>query len=210
MPHNAGPFWYNIRPMTAIIDYKAGNLTSVKLAFAALGAEAAVTRDPEAIRSADRIVFPGVGAAKSAMENLRALGLTDVVREAAVSGRPFLGICLGMQILFERSEEDGGVETLGVIPGRVRRFPDVPGFKVPEIGWNQVSFQPPATNHQPPEFYFVHSYYAEICPYTCGTTEYAGVEFTAMVKKGNLWACQFHPEKSGRLGLDLLRRWLSC
>ena len=133
-----------------------------------------------------------------------------VVREAAVSGRPFLGICLGMQILFERSEEDGGVETLGVVAGRVRRFPDVPGFKVPEIGWNQVSFQPPATNHQPPEFYFVHSYYAEICPYTCGTTEYAGVEFTAMVKKGNLWACQFHPEKSGRIGLELIKEWLSC
>ena len=185
--------------MIAIVDYGAGNLTSVKLAFAALGAEAVVTSDPEVIRRADRIVFPGVGAARSAMENLRALGLEDVVREAAVSKRPFLGICLGMQILFEHSEEDGGVDTLGILPGRVRRFPDVPGCKVPEIGWNAT---------RAGEFYFVHSYYAEVTPDTCLTARYAGVEFTAMVKRGNLWACQFHPEKSGKVGLALLKAWL--
>lgn len=124
--------------MLAIVDYKAGNLTSVRNAFAALGVEAQVTRDPAVIRAAERVVFPGVGAAGSAMANLRALGLEEAVRGAATSGRPFLGICLGMQILFEHSEEDGGVDTLGILPGRVRRFPDVPGFKVPEIGWNQV------------------------------------------------------------------------
>ena len=185
--------------MIAIIDYGAGNLTSVKLAFAALGAETVVTSDPEVIRRADRIVFPGVGAARSAMENLRALGLEGAVREAAVSQKPFLGICLGMQILFEHSEEDGGVDTLGILPGRVRRFPDVPGCKVPEIGWNATGAG---------EFYFVHSYYAEITPDTCLTARYAGVEFTAMVKSGGVWACQFHPEKSGKIGLALLRAWL--
>ena len=187
--------------MLAIVDYKAGNLTSVRNAFAALGVEATVTRDPAVIRAAARVVFPGVGAAGSAMENLRALGLEAPVRAAATSGKPFLGICLGMQILFEHSEEDGGVDLLGILPGRVRRFPDVPGFKVPEIGWNQVGGL---------EYYFVHSYYAELNPYTAGVTDYAGVTFTAMAKKGALWACQFHPEKSGRVGLDLLKEWLSC
>ena len=198
--------------MTAIVDYKAGNLTSVKYAFAALGEDTVVTSDPAVVRSADRVVFPGVGAARSAMENLRALGLVEAVREAAVT-KPFLGICLGMQILFERSEEDGGVECLGILPGRVLRFPDVPGCKVPEIGWNSVS-ETGIGNRETEignrEYYFVHSYYAEICPWTYGVTEYAGVKFTAMVKKDRLWACQFHPEKSGRLGLELLREWLSC
>lgn len=208
--------------MTAIVDYKAGNLTSVKLAFAALGEEATVTGDPAVIASADRVVFPGVGAAKSAMENLRRLGLVDVVKSAALSGKPFLGICLGMQILFDHSEEDGGVDTLGIISGQVRRFAAIPGFKVPEIGWNQVKISPDFTAQSTAlsddgigkfieaEFYFVHSYYAEIVPETIGMTEYAGVNFTAMVKKGPLWACQFHPEKSGRIGLELLKEWLAC
>ena len=242
--------------MTAIVDYGAGNLTSVRYAFAACGVEAAVTRDPEVIRAADRVVFPGVGAAKSAMENLRALGLVEAVR-AAAEAKPFLGICLGMQILFAHSEEDGGVETLGVLPGRVRRFPAAADFKVPEMGWNQVRFvgaegrdgeeegqerreelegrktregqerlegreaSCPSCLSSPTsrlasratpqtEYYFVHSYYAEIGPYTAGITDYAGVEFTAFARKGRLWACQFHPEKSGRVGLDLIKEWLSC
>lgn len=186
--------------MVAIVDYKAGNLTSVKNAFDAIGAETVVTRDAGTILRADRVVFPGVGAARSAMENLRALGLADAVRRAAES-KPFLGICLGMQILFEHSEEDGGVDLLGILPGRVRRFPDV-GDKVPQIGWNQVNGGA--------EYYFVHSYYAELGPWTFGKTEYAGVEFTSMVKRGRLWACQFHPEKSGRIGLELLKGWLAC
>ena len=195
--------------MLAIVDYKAGNLTSVRNAFAALGVEAVVTRDPEVICAADRIVFPGVGAAKSAMENLRELGLEAAVREAAASGKPFLGICLGMQILFAHTEEDGGVGTLGILPGQVRLFPDVPGFKVPEIGWNQVRIKDGGAKDGL-EYYFVHSYYAEVVPETVGFTEYAGVTFTALVKKGNLWACQFHPEKSGRVGLELLKEWLAC
>lgn len=196
--------------MTAIIDYKAGNLTSVRLAFAALGEDAAVTRDPAVIRRADRVVFPGVGAARSAMDNLNALGLVGTVKEAAASGKPFLGICLGMQILFRHSEEDGGVATLGVLDGQVRRFPDVPGCKVPEIGWNQVELKDGRGTGNGIEYYFVHSYYAEVCPVTVGFTRYAGVEFTAMVRDGNLWACQFHPEKSGRMGLALLKEWLAC
>ena len=204
--------------MTAIVDYRAGNLTSVRYAFDALGIATTVTRDPAVVRTADRVVFPGVGAAKSAMESLAELGLVDAVRAAAET-KPFLGICLGMQILFEHSEEDGGVATLGILPGQVRRFPSVPGFKVPEIGWNTVvsnSANRPLVpddahvSHVPLEYYFVHSYYAELCPYTAGVTEYAGVKFTAMAKKGRLWACQFHPEKSGRVGLDLLKEWLSC
>ena len=189
--------------MIAIVDYKAGNLTSVKNAFDALGVETVITRDPAVIASADRVVFPGVGAAASAMANLNEMGLADAVKAAAASGRPFLGICLGMQILFEHSEEDGGVDTLGILKGRVRRFPDVPGCKVPEIGWNSVEGAGACG-----EFYFVHSYYAETVPETNLVSEYAGVKFTAMVAKGSLWACQFHPEKSGRLGLDLLARWL--
>ncbi len=195
--------------MTAIVDYKAGNLTSVRNAFAALGVETVVTNDPGAIAAADRVVFPGVGAARSAMENLRSLGLEGAVRDAAASGRPFLGICLGMQILFDHSEEDGGTDTLGVIGGQVRRFPAVPGFKVPEIGWNMVEARGESGIGNG-EFYFVHSYYAEVVPETVGVTEYAGVRFTAMVRKGRLWACQFHPEKSGRIGLNLLKEWMSC
>ena len=193
--------------MIVIVDYGAGNLTSVRNAFAALGAETVTTRDPAVVAAAERVVFPGVGAAGSAMANLSSSGLLEPVREAAVSGRPFLGICLGMQILFSHSDEDGGVDCLGVFGGQVRRFPDVPGFKVPEIGWNAVEG---IREGSAPEFYFVHSYNAEIVPETVGVTEYAGVRFTAMARRGRLWACQFHPEKSGRVGLELLREWMSC
>ena len=185
--------------MVAIVDYKAGNLTSVRNAFAAIGVETVVTRDPDVVARAERVVFPGVGAAGSAMQNLRSLGLADAVRRAAET-KPFLGICLGMQILFEHSEEDGGVELLGIIPGKVRRFPQN-GAKVPEIGWNQVNGLT--------EYYFVHSYYAEVGRFTCGTTSYAGVVFTSEVRRDNLLACQFHPEKSGKAGLRLLERWLA-
>ena len=196
--------------MTVLIDYGAGNLTSVRNAFAAIGEETVVTRDPEVIGKADRVVFPGVGAAAHAMDNLRRFGLVDVVRRAAAT-KPVLGICLGMQVLFEHSEEDGGVEMLGILPGKVRRFPDVPGCKVPEIGWNSVSA--PAGARVPgvgggQEYYFVHSYAADVIGDTCLTASYAGVTFTAMVRRGNLWACQFHPEKSGRIGLNLLRAWM--
>lgn len=182
--------------MIAIVDYKAGNLTSVKLAFDALGIETVKTDDPEVVRKATRVVFPGVGAAKSAMENLNKLHLVDAVKEAALT-KPFLGICLGMQILFDETAEDGGVKTLGLLPGKVKRFPTLKGVKVPHIGWNE-------------DYYFVHSYYAPIIPETTIKTEYAGVEFTAALKRGTLTAAQFHPEKSGRLGLEFLKEWAKC
>lgn len=187
--------------MISIIDYKAGNLTSVKLAFDALGAEAKTTSDPQEIMAAERVVFPGVGAARSAMDNLKSMGLVETVKTCAET-KPFLGICLGMQILFDRTEEDGGTDTLGLIPGQVKKFPAVAGCKVPQIGWNQVNGDK--------EYYFVHSYYAEKGEYTTGVTEYAGIEFTSMVRKGRLWACQFHPEKSGKTGLKLLKDWLEA
>ena len=191
--------------MVAIIDYRAGNLTSVRNAFAAIGAEAVVTSDPAVVARAERVVFPGVGAARSAMANLASLGLVEAVRRAAAA-KPFLGICLGMQILFDRTEEDGGVDCLGLVPGLVRRFPSVPGCKIPQIGWNDVA----AGDAAPRYYYFVHSYYAPVGPFTAGTTEYAGVRFSSMVHKGRMLACQFHPEKSGREGLALLKEWLSC
>ncbi len=199
--------------MIAIIDYKAGNLTSVKYAFDALGAESRITSDPAEIETSDRVVFPGVGAAKSAMENLAALELVDVVRRVAPA-KPFLGICLGMQILFERTEEDGGVDCLGLLPGVVRRFPPAPGCKIPHMGWNSVKrvakdgecgFMPAADY-----FYFVHSYYAPVCEFTVGVTEFAGVEFSSAVRRGSTTAAQFHPEKSGAAGLAFLKGWLSC
>lgn len=195
--------------MTAIVDYRAGNLTSVKYALDALGEASCVTSDAKRIAAADRVIFPGVGAAKSAMQNLRALGLEEAVREAAGT-KPFLGICLGMQILFEHTEEDGGVEGLGLVPGLVKRFPD--GLsKIPQIGWNDVEPVPPAAPDAKREYYyFVHSYYAQVCPYTVGVTRYAGVDFTSIVRRGNILACQFHPEKSGRAGLKLLEAWLKC
>lgn len=203
--------------MIAIVDYKAGNLTSVKLAFEAIGVEAVITDKPEVILQADRIVFPGVGAAGASMRNLNELNLVEVLRSVVAKGTPFLGICVGMQVLFDRSEEDGGTPTLGFIPGEVRLFrPASPADKVPQIGWNAVRFERPhpvfAGVENETEFYFVHSYY----PTTTnpmdrvGVTGYAGVEFTSIVGRANLVATQFHIEKSGRIGLKVFEnfsRW---
>jgi len=201
----------------AIVDYKAGNLTSVKLAFDAIGVEAAITDRPDDILKAERVVFPGVGAAGASMRHLSELKLVDVLRAVVARGTPFLGICVGMQILFDRSEEDGGTPTLGFIPGEVRLFrPSSPADKVPQIGWNAVSFQRPhpvfAGVENETEFYFVHSYYpTTINPADrVGVTDYAGVEFTSIVGRGNLVATQFHIEKSGRIGLKVFEnfsRW---
>lgn len=201
--------------MIAIVDYKAGNLTSVQLAFRAIGCEAVVTSDPAVLRTAERVVFPGVGAAASAMQNLRELGLADALKEIAVAGVPFLGICLGTQILFEFSEEDGGTQMLGILPGRVVRFqPTDVRDKVPQIGWNQLSIVRPHPLlegvRDQSEFYFVHSFYTAPSrnELVVGTTDYAGVTFASMVGRENVVACQFHPEKSGRIGLTLLRNFL--
>jgi glutamine amidotransferase len=206
--------------MTAIVDYGAGNLTSVKLAFSTLEADAEITSSPERIRSAERVVFPGVGAAGSAMTTLRELGLVDTLRAVVDSGTPFLGICLGTQIVFESSEEDEGTDCIGIIPGTVRRFqPTSPYDKIPQMGWNAVS---QVTAHpvfegiaDESEFYFVHSYYPDPAQpeLVIGRTDYAGTAFASVTARDNLVATQFHPEKSGRVGLQLLRNfieWQPC
>jgi len=202
--------------MIAIVDYKAGNLTSVRLAFRTLGCTAEVTSDPQAILAADRVVFPGVGAAGSAMRNLADLHLTPVLKEVAARGTPFLGICLGTQILFDFSEEDGGTPTLGILPGSVPRFqPQDRWDKVPQMGWNQVKVVRPHPLldgiEDGSEFYFVHSYYPSPtdAALTIGATGYAGVTFASMVGRGNVAATQFHPEKSGRIGLRLLANFVT-
>lgn len=203
--------------MIAIVDYKAGNLTSVKLGFEAIGVEATITDRPETILQAERVVFPGVGAAGASMRNLRELNLVDVLRTVVARGTPFLGICVGMQVLFDQSEEDGGTLTMGFIPGEVRLFrPQNPADKVPQIGWNAVRFRRPhpvfAGVEDETEFYFVHSYYPTTLDLndSVGMTDYAGVEFTSIVGRANLVATQFHIEKSGRVGLKVFEnfsRW---
>ena len=200
--------------MIAIVDYNAGNLTSVKLALDYLDVDSEITRDPERILAADRVIFPGVGSAGAAMQNIRALGLADVLRQVVQRGTPFLGICLGTQIVFEASEEDGGVQGLGVLAGTVKRFhPTNPADKVPQIGWNSVTFIQPhplfAGIESGSEFYFVHSYYPMPSDHAgvLGETEYADIRFASVVARDNLAATQFHPEKSGRLGLQLLKNF---
>jgi len=200
--------------MIAVIDYRAGNLTSVLLAFQALNAEARITSDPDMIRSADRVVFPGVGAAGASMANLADLGLADVIPQVVASGKPFLGICVGTQILLDSSEEDGGTACLGLLPGTVKLFrPTSRSDKVPHMGWNNVSVVRPHPLlegiEDNSEFYFVHSYYpAPSDPATVvAETEYAGVRFASVLGRGNLAATQFHPEKSGRPGLKLLENF---
>lgn len=201
--------------MIAIVDYNAGNLTSVQWAFRALGADAVITDVPETILAADRVVVPGVGAAGAAMRHLRALGLVDVLKAVIGRGSPFLGICLGAQILFDFSEEDGGVATLGFLPGRVTRFrPASRWDKVPHMGWNHLRIVRPHALltgiDTASEFYFVHSYHlAPADPsLVIGETDYAGIPFASMIGRGHVAATQFHPEKSGRIGLALLKNFI--
>jgi glutamine amidotransferase len=200
--------------MIVIVDYKAGNLTSVQLAFAALGVQTRVTSQPQVVDEADKIVFPGVGAAGASMQNLQDMGLLESLRTSIASGKPFLGICVGMQILFEYSEEDGGTDCMGILPGKVQRFrPSDPFCKIPHMGWNTVHIR---RSHpllhgieDESEFYFVHSY----CPCAAadddviGLTHYADVTFSSIVGRENLAATQFHTERSGRIGLQLLKNF---
>lgn len=201
--------------MIAIIDYRAGNLTSVQYAFEALQAPCTITSDPAVVARAARVVFPGVGAAGAAMGNLRDLGLIPALRAAIAAGKPFLGICVGTQVLFDASEEDGGTPALGLIPGQVRLFrPTDPRAKVPHMGWNQLRIRRrhPLLEGLPDDtdFYFVHSYYpaptdpADII----GTTDYADVAFASMVGRANIVATQFHVEKSGQAGLRMLANFV--
>lgn len=197
--------------MIALIDYGVGNLFSLRCSFAAVGAEVCVTDDPALIRQADRLVLPGVGAFADAAEKLRAAGLDALLCEEARRGKPVLGICLGMQLLFEKSYEYGEHPGLGLIPGTVRPIaPVIPAnYKVPHIGWNALRLKQksPLTAHvrEGDCVYFVHSYYAADCaPYVIADTEY-GAPLTAAVQNGNVFGCQFHPEKSGNVGLNILR-----
>ncbi len=197
--------------MIAIVDYGVGNLFSLRSSFAAIGQDAVVTGDADALRAADKILLPGVGAFRDAAAKLRATGLDKVVKEEASAGKPLLGVCLGMQMLFERSLEYGDYEGLGLLKGTVRPIADVigPGLKIPQIGWNALHFtrQDPLLGRiREGDFvYFVHSYYAADCDESViATTEY-GAPLTAAVALGNVYGCQFHPEKSGDVGLNILR-----
>ena len=197
--------------MIVIIDYGVGNLFSLASSFAAIGKEATVTSDPAVIRAADRLILPGVGAFEDAARKLRESGMADLVKEEAARGKPIMGICLGMQMLFERSFEYGEHEGLGLIKGSVRPISDVipNDLKIPHIGWNALHF-----TRQNPLFkylkegdfvYFVHSFYAADCQDAVIATSEYGAPLTAAVAVGNVMGCQFHPEKSGEVGLSILR-----
>jgi glutamine amidotransferase len=200
--------------MITIIDYKAGNLTSVQLAFEHIGQKVKITDKAKDILQAEKIVFPGVGAAKAAMDTIKKLDILDAINKVIADGKPFLGICIGMQLLFKTSEEDSGTECLGVLPGTVKKFKSNDKLcKIPQMGWNAVKIARPhpvfAGIEDNSEFYFVHSYYPSCSDKNniIGQTEYADVVFASAAGKGNLVATQFHPEKSGRIGLKLLENF---
>ena len=200
--------------MVAIVDYGVGNLFSLKSSFAAIGAEVCVTADPEVLQKADRIILPGVGAFEDAAKKLRDTGLDQVLIRLASEGKALMGICLGMQMLFEKSYEYGEHKGLGLIEGAVRSIRDVipPELKIPHIGWNPLHFK-----GKHPLFsyinegdcvYFVHSFYAADCESAVIATAEYGVPLTAAVAKGNVCGCQFHPEKSGKVGLAILKAFV--
>ena len=197
--------------MVAIIDYGVGNLFSLQSSFGAIGEAAEVTADPETIRRAERVILPGVGAFEDAARKLRETGLDRVVKEEAASGKPLMGICLGMQMLFERSWEYGCHEGLGLLKGEIRPIAEKigEGLKIPQMGWNalQIRRQSPLLKYtrEGEYVYFVHSYSAVDCDDSLlAVTEY-GADLTACVGKGNVFGCQFHPEKSGEVGLRILK-----
>lgn len=198
--------------MIAIIDYDAGNLKSVEKALIHLGENPVVSRDPEVILKADKVILPGVGSFKEAMERLKEYKLVDVIHEVVKMQKPFLGICLGLQLLFESSEESPGVEGLGILKGKIVRIPDYEDLKIPHIGWNSLKFSNKgrlfAGLEEEPYVYFVHSYYlqAEEPEIVVASTWY-GTDIHASVEKGNVFACQFHPEKSSDTGLKILKNF---
>lgn len=203
-----------LKKMIAIIDYDAGNIKSVEKAIQHFGQEVLITRDHETILNADKVILPGVGAFGDAMGKLRGYGLEEVIREVVKKGTPFLGICLGLQLLFEESEETPGVKGLGILKGKVCRIPEKEGIKIPQIGWNSLKFPNEGRLFQGIKedsyVYFVHSYYlkAEEPEIVTATTEYSTL-IHASVESGNVFACQFHPEKSSEVGLRIIKNFIS-
>ena len=199
--------------MIAIIDYDAGNIKSVEKALIHLGQEVAVTRDAGQILNADRVILPGVGAFGDAMEKLHRYDLVSVIRQVAERGTPFLGICLGLQLLFERSDEAPGTEGLGILKGEILRLPEKKGYKIPHMGWNSLELLHNGRLFrglpEEPYVYFVHSYYMKAADERIVT---ARTEYTTMihasVEQGNVFACQFHPEKSSSTGLQILKNFV--
>ena len=199
--------------MVAIIDYDAGNIKSVEKALLHLGEEVIITRDREQILNSDKVILPGVGAFGDAMEKLRSYGLDKVIYEVVERKIPFLGICLGLQLLFEKSDETPGVKGLGILPGEILRIPDKEGIKIPHMGWNSVKIKENARIFkdvpQDSYVYFVHSYYLKAGREedVAATTEYSTL-IHAAVEHDNLFACQFHPEKSSEIGLKILKNFV--
>ncbi len=199
--------------MIALVDYGMGNLQSVRKALQRVGGQVRIVKKPDEMLSADQLVLPGVGAFADCMQNLKKQGLIDPIRQFIRRGKPFLGICLGYQALFERSQEGNKTDGLGIFQGSVVRFPDTK-FKVPQIGWNQIEIQKQACPllrevRDGSYLYFVHSYFPEPSDSTlvCARTEY-GVRFASMIWAGNIFACQFHPEKSQAVGLKILENFV--
>ena len=201
--------------MIAIIDYDAGNLKSVEKALVSLGEDCIVTRDAETILGADKVILPGVGAFGDAMEKLHRFGLVEVIRKVAAAGTPFLGICLGLQLLFRSSDESPGVEGIGLLDGEIVSIPPKEGYKIPHMGWNSIEIKEGARLFQGHSagssyVYFVHSYYLTGGP-SGGRGGYHRIiscRFMPLWSSGNVFACQFHPEKSGDVGLQILRELL--
>lgn len=203
---------YRVRDDIVIVDYEMGNLRSVQKAFEAVGAKALITRSPAKIRKASKIVLPGVGAFRDCMQALRKYRLIDPILQAIADGKPYLGICLGLQVLFDEGEEFGRTKGLGIIPGRVVRFQLPKTYNIPHMGWNQIRRERQSPLFKglkaQPYFYFVHSYHAvpEDNSWVTSTTSY-GKRFVSSVGKGKIFACQFHPEKSQAEGLKLLKNF---
>ena len=199
--------------MIAIIDYDAGNIRSVEKAMAKLGQEVWITRDRERIMNADKVILPGVGSFGDAMAHLREYNLVEVIKDVVAEKKPFLGICLGLQLLYESSVETPGVEGLGILTGKILRIPEQKDLKIPHMGWNSLHLQNDGRLfrgiEQNPYVYFVHSYYLKAGEEETvkATTEYS-VNIHASVEKDNVFACQFHPEKSGDLGLQILKNFV--
>lgn len=204
--------------MIAIIDYDAGNIKSVEKALISLGEKVVLTRDPEKILNAEKVILPGVGAFGDAMQKLTEYGLVDVIHKVTEKGTPFLGICLGLQLLFDSSEESPGVEGLGILRGNILRIPEGTGedglpLKIPHIGWNSLEFPKKGRLFEnisrEPYVYFVHSYYLKAEEDVVTAQTAYGVSIDASVEKGNVFACQFHPEKSSGTGLQILKNFVN-